>query len=460
MFCNEYFLQLTGWQEDEVIGCDWIEHFVVPEQRHTVRDTLSHMGSDSQLPRRVEADIQPRNGQRRLIAWHITPSLDAEGRVIGVTLVGEDITERKRAEEQVKTLSRAVEQSPSIVLLTDRSGLIEYVNPKFTEVTGYRAEEVIGKKTNILKSGETPAEVYARLWQTLGSGGEWRGEFHNRRKNGELYWESASISALRDNSGEITNFVAVKEDITERKRLEAEVQARNRELAHNQALTAMGRMASMIAHDLRNPLSSVKMGMQILGKQASHDNKELAEIGLDQIHYMEEILTDMLTYARPEAVKTDWVSIQKILDVTLSGLQRRIDQTGVAIETDYQVGLPMLLGDANKLRQLFSNLIVNALQSLESQRPAQSCIHIRAGQQMTDAGTAIEISICDNGAGLNAPDAEMLFEPFVTTRSKGTGLGLAIVRQIVEQHCGRVRLLKPELGGACAEVVLPTRPAA
>ena len=254
--------------------------------------------------------------------------------------------------------------------------------------------------------------------------------------------------------------MAVKEDITERKRLEAEVQARNRELAHTQALTAMGRMASMIAHDLRNPLSSVKMGMQILGKQASHDHKELAEIGLDQIHYMEEILTDMLTYSRPEAVKTDWVNIQKIMDVTLSGLQRRIDQVGVIIETDYQTGLPMLLGDASKLRQLFSNLIVNALQSIESHRPEQPCIHIRAGQQMTEAGTAIEIGICDNGAGLNAPDAEVLFEPFVTTRSKGTGLGLAIVRQISQQHNGRVSLVPREAGGVCAQVNIPTRPPA
>ncbi len=119
------------------------------------------------------------------------------------------------------------------MLLTDRFGLIEYFNPKFTELTGYAAEEVIGQKTNILKSGETPTEVYAQLWRTVESGGEWRGEFHNRRRNGELYWESGSISALRDSAGVITNFVAVKEDITERKRLESEVEQRNQELAHS-----------------------------------------------------------------------------------------------------------------------------------------------------------------------------------------------------------------------------------
>ena len=458
VFCNDYFLRLTGWRLQEIIGCDWIQRFVAGEQKAAVREAFSRMQSETNFPRQVEAAILLRSGERRLIAWHNTPSLDAQGQVVGITTVGEDVTERKRAEEKVKKLSRAVEQSPSIVLLTDRFGLIEYVNPKFTEVTGYTAEEVLGRKTNILKSGETPAAVYAQLWDTVVSGAEWRGEFHNRRKNGELYWESASISALRNHAGEISNFVAVKEDITERKRLESEVEKRNRELARTEALTAMGRMASMIAHDLRNPLSSVKMGIQILGKQASHDHKELVEIGLDQIHYMEEILTDMLSYARPEAVKTEWVNVAKVLDVTLGSLQRRIDQAAVAIETEYQPGLPMLPGDGSKLRQLFSNLIVNALQSLAGQTPDQPMIVIKAGYQMTESGAAIEVSICDNGAGLSSLDPEILFEPFYTTRSKGTGLGLAIARQIAGQHNGKVNLAAGAEGGACAQVILPTAP--
>jgi PAS domain S-box-containing protein len=354
----------------------------------------------------------------------------------------------------VKKLSHAVEQSPSTVLLTDRYGLIEYVNPKFSEVTGYEYDEVIGKKTNILKSGETPAEVYEQLWKTVLSGDEWRGEFHNRRKNGELYWESASISALRDAAGEITNFVAVKEDITERKRLEHEVEERNRELARTQSLAAMGRMASMIAHDLRNPLSSVKMGMQILGKQVSNENKELAEIGLDQIRYMEEILTDMLTYAKPSAINNNPVDIRQLLDTTLGGLQRRIDEAGAEITTDYATQLPILSGDANKLRQLFSNLIVNALQSTEGQE-AQAAISITA---VNTSEGVIRITVCDNGIGLDNVEAEKLFEPFYTTRAKGTGLGLAIVQQIVEQHNGAISLSPRKQGGACAKVVLPADP--
>lgn len=135
-----------------------------------------------------------------------------------------DISERTRIEEELRTFSRALEQSASIVLITDTTGHIQYVNPKFTEVTGYTREEAIGHASNLLKSGETPPAEYQRLWGTICAGGEWRGEFHNRKKNGELYWESALISPIRDAEGTITHFLAIKEDITERRALQAELE--------------------------------------------------------------------------------------------------------------------------------------------------------------------------------------------------------------------------------------------
>ncbi len=458
VFCNDYFLQLTDWTRSEVINQDWIERFVITEQQNSLRETFASIGSSADFPREMEAEIVTRGNANRLIAWHNTPAFDAGGKVVGFTGVGEDITERKRAEEEVRKLYRAVEQSPSIVMLTDRYGRIEYVNPKFTEVTGYTPEDVIGENPRILKSGETSVDEYGRLWQSVLEGKEWRGEFHNQRKNGELYWESASISALRGPDGEITDIIAVKEDITQRKQLEMQVEERNRELARNQALTAMGRMASMIAHDLRNPLSSVKMGLQIISKQVTAESRELSQIALDQIFYMENILTDMLTYARPEAVKTDWVSLDKLLDVTLGSLQKRIDEARVEVAVRYQSGLPTVPADANKLRQVFSNLIINALQSVEQKPVGERHLYISTMLQLAESGTAIQVEICDDGAGLDESETEKLFEPFFTTRTRGTGLGLAIVRQIVEQHGGSVTLQQRAAGGACALVVLPTSP--
>ncbi len=142
------------------------------------------------------------------------------GKPAGVQGIARDITDRKRTEDQLRKLSCAVEQSATSVVITDVRGNIEYVNPRFTELTGYTMEEALGKNPRILKSGEHSAEMYKQLWRTVTSGGKWTGEFHNKKRNGDLYWESAVISPIRNAEGVTTHFLAVKEDITERKRAE------------------------------------------------------------------------------------------------------------------------------------------------------------------------------------------------------------------------------------------------
>jgi len=159
------------------------------------------------------------------VSWALTSKLplhDEAGRVIGTCGISRNITERKQAEEKLSQLSRAVEQSPASIVITNPAGDIEYVNPKFVGLTGYALAEALGKNPRILKSGEKGPEAYRELWRTITAGKEWRGEFHNKKKNGELYWESASISPIRDLAGRITHFLAVKEDITARKQTEAE----------------------------------------------------------------------------------------------------------------------------------------------------------------------------------------------------------------------------------------------
>ena len=160
------------------------------------------------------------NGRERYLCFDAAPILDADQKVVAAIETLRDITERKLAEESLQKLSLAIEQMPVTVMITDREGIIEYVNPNFTTVTGYLAEEALGKNPNLLKSGWHPPEFFSDLWATILSGKEWRGETRNKRKNGDLYWESASISPVKGPSGEITHFVGVKEDITEQKRAE------------------------------------------------------------------------------------------------------------------------------------------------------------------------------------------------------------------------------------------------
>jgi PAS domain S-box-containing protein len=154
-----------------------------------------------------------KDGSRFPVRLSVTALRDDRGTITGFLGIGSDLTKWKEVGESLRKLSRAVEQSPVTIVITDLKGSMEYVNPKFTQVTGYTSEEAIGRNPRILKSGEQPPSLYQELWATIASGREWRGEFRNRKKNGEYYWESASISPVKDSTGAITHYIAVKEDI-------------------------------------------------------------------------------------------------------------------------------------------------------------------------------------------------------------------------------------------------------
>lgn len=363
--------------------------------------------------------------------------------------------------DRLRQLSRAVEQSPVSIMITDPQAHIEYVNPKFSELTGYSLDEIRGRTPRLLQSGDTARTDYLTLWETINGGNEWRGTFHNRKKNGELYWEAASISPITDEQGNVTHFLAIKEDVTELKRLQEELNERHTELLKSRALANMGEMANMIAHDLRNPLSSVKMGMQILSKQAAPHldvgENELIAIGLEQIRYMEEILRDLLSYSRPDALRLSWVNLNKVLENTINSLQRDISEHNAAIRCDFQSRLPTINADEMRLRQVFANLISNALQANEGNGRAPEVV-ITTRLSVDNPQEGIRVEILDNGPGIDPSVADSLFEPFVTTRAKGTGLGLAIVKRIVDQHGGSVTLGAANTGGTRVRVTLPTGP--
>jgi PAS domain S-box-containing protein len=219
--CNLIFTSAVGKVRDDV---DFEPEFLIGQS----------LESQFPIPAIIEAHQKALQGETGRYEFpyagmylHSTvkPFLDHDGNIQGVIGVSIDITEHKLAVEQLRKLSVAVDQSPGIIVITDPQGNIEYVNPKFTQVTGYRAEEVFGKNPRILKSGDRPPEFYQNLWTIIQAGREWHEEFCNRKKNGELYWESASISSIKDREGRITHFLKVAEDVTERKWAAMEVEA-------------------------------------------------------------------------------------------------------------------------------------------------------------------------------------------------------------------------------------------
>ncbi len=457
LFCNNYLLHLLRKRRSDVIGENWFENFVPDGDSSNGIEQILDGEESGQGSTYHESYIVDFRGEKRLIAWTSTTTINDENQVESITCIGQDITEQHQTREELTKLARAAEQSPAVILITDSTGRIEYVNPKFTKLTGYLPQEVIGKNPRILKSGETSTEEYRNLWQTISSGKEWRGILHNRKKSGELYWESALMSPIRNEEGEITHFLSVKEDITTRKNLEEEIQKRKDELAQSKTLAVVGRMASMVAHDLRNPLSSIKMGLQILRKQSSGNAEEveLHDIGLQQIRYMESILDGLLAYSKPDDLDLSWSSLDKLTETAINTIQKQIVENKIDVITHYPAGLPTLQVDKTKLRRVLTNLLSNAIHAITEAAPETPKIVINTRMDIHDGGSIVQIEICDNGTGIDESYRETIFEPFVTTRAKGTGLGLAIVKRIIEQHNGTISMESNNGTGTCVVITLP-----
>jgi len=458
IFCNHSFIEFSGYDKKSVLHSKWFQSFVGEDARMSCQEKFLESFKSGVNSAQREGEIILKDGSKRLICWSSTLSYNEQDQPVRITYIGTDITAQRYNESELRKASQAVEQSPSTVIITDTNGHIVYSNPKFTELTGYSKEEVLGKNPKFLRSGETSNEEYNDLWNALLNGGEWSGEFHNKKKNGELYWESAVISTIKDTDANITHYLAVKEDITEKKRLEAEVKLRNKEIANAQLLAGVGKMANMIAHDLRNPLSSIKMGMQILKNQLNQnmgdEGIELIDISMEQVQYMESILSDLLSFSRPDQLNREWLSIEQLINTSLISIQAQIDADNVIIKTDYQKGLPTIFADKTKLRQVFSNIIINALQA-STQLEYQAIIEISVLLKMTEFGPKLEIKITDNGSGIDKETESKLFEPFFTTKAKGTGLGLAIVKKIIEQHDGLINIHSVIDEGTEVSFILP-----
>ena len=230
-----------------------------------------------------------------------------------------DITEGRNAQDQVRKLSRATENSPASVVITAKDGTIEYVNPTFCEVTGYSAEEAIGNNPRVLKSGNLSESFYKNMWQTILAGETWRGDFINRKKSGEEYWESASISPISDAEGEITHFVAVKQDITERKHMEVElIQAKQ---AADDANKAKGDFLANMSHEIRTPMNAV-IGMAHLALKTDLSPKQRDYLKKIQTsaNALLGIINDILDFSKIEAGKLDMESVDFNLDDVLDNL--------------------------------------------------------------------------------------------------------------------------------------------
>ncbi len=371
-----------------------------------------------------------------------------------------DITELRQVQEQLRKLSRAVEQSADSVIIMNTEGKIEYVNPKFTEVTGFTFEEVMGRYPYILYKGEVPEKLYNEIRNCLEKGLDWKGEYYNKRKNGERYWEYATISPIKDENGNVTHFLYVKEDITERKTFENELMAAKERA--EEASQAKSQFLANMSHEIRTPMNGIVGMAQLL--TLTDLNEEQSEY-VDMIHYSSDVLlkiiNDILDFSKIEAGKfklsEEEFNLRESLDTMFRLLKSEADSKNLKFVYKNPKHLDInVFGDKYRLNQILTNLVSNAIKFTR-----EGEIKIVANEiKRTDDKVKLEFVISDTGIGIPSDKFDNLFESFTQLENPyvkqymGTGLGLSIVKRLIEIMNGEIEVESEEQKGSVFTVRL------
>jgi len=338
-------------------------------------------------------------------------------------------------------LRYALDQA-AIVATTDHRGIITYVNDKFCQISKYSRNELLGQDHRIINSQYHPKEFMGDLWRTIASGGVWRGEIRNRAKDGSFYWVDTTIVPFLDGRGKPRQYLAIRSDITARKHAEAQ-------LRQQSALTHLGQLAAVVAHEVRNPLAGLRAGLQILdGRLAQPDNRHIIAAMIQRIDDLNGKVEDLLLYARPKAPRLQAVDVGALArEVAVSA---RVATGNASAPIDVRGGAAAF-ADADMLRAALLNLTMNACQAGGDDAVD---IEIEVGAE----GHICHIAVHDRGPGIPPDVRERVFEPFFTTRAGGTGLGLAIVKRLLELQDGGIALKDRPGGGTVARVTVPLAP--
>jgi two-component system cell cycle sensor histidine kinase/response regulator CckA len=404
-----------------------------------------------------ESQTTPEGNEIVLLTSKV-PLHDPQGEVIGILGTYMDITERKRTEESHARLAMAVEQSAEAIVITDAKGSILYTNPAFERTTGYTCEEVIGQNPRILKSGKQGEELYRQMWTVLSQGGVWSGHLINKRKDGTLFEEAATISPVRDATGRIVNYVAVKLDRTNEARLE-------QQLFQAQKMEAVGRLAAGVAHDFNNLLGVIVGYGEIVSRRLGGDDllKGKMEQILKAADRATSLTRQLLAFGRKEVAELKILDLNAVVS-DMNKMLRRVIGEDVELATFLEPALGSVKADAGQLGQVLMNLVVNARDAM----PEGGRITIETHNTDLDAeyaathalvrsGPYILLVVTDTGTGMDATTQARIFEPFFTTKEvgKGTGLGLSTVYAIVKQSEGFVWVYSEVGLGTTFKIYLP-----
>lgn len=370
-----------------------------------------------------------------------------------------DLTERKLADEKLLKLSRAVEQSQVTIVVADLLGNIEFVNPVFTKLTGYSAEEAIGLSTSTFKSGKTPPETYKELWQAITAGNTWEGELFNKGKNGNLFWEHVTISPVRDANGVIIHYLAVKEDITEKKYIQGQlVIAKEQAEAANRAKSDF--LANM-SHEIRTPMNGIiGMNSLLLESKLTDEQRHYAKIVHDSAESLLNLINDILDFSKIEVGKLELEVLDfdlfRCMDDFMAIMAMHAEEKGLELRCNIEQKVPPLLcGDPSRLKQILTNLVGNAVKFTRN-GSVTICVTLVENETRLhfDNEVLLRFAVRDTGIGIPHDKRERLFnkfsqvDPSTTREYGGSGLGLAISRQLSEMMGGEIGVNSEEGQGS------------
>ena len=438
---NPIFCEMLGYEENELIGKVGNEillneadkEFILQKNRNRIKG----------ISERYELNMLKKSGEQITLQMLASSMNDANGIVVGSMAVCFDITERKKAEEKIIILSRAVEQSPTSVIITNQDGAIQYVNAKFCDITGYTKEEVIGKNPRILKSGQHDKNFYENLWDTILSSKDWHGEILNKKKSGELFWVNTQISPVVNENGDINNFVAVIENITGKKKIIEELIVAKRKAETLDKMKT--EFLAQMSHEIRTPLNAMMNYTSFLKDDLSADkSKELSEIFESISDSGSRIVRtiDMILNAS-ELQVGGYDYIEKKIDIygeiikrVCRDLRHFLESKKLKLRITKLTENTSVLCDEYSIYQTLLNLIDNAIKYTE-----EGFVDVRLLRNDEDN---LQIEIEDTGIGISEKYIDHLFDAFsqeetgYSRKFEGTGLGLSIVKKYCELN--RIRI--------------------
>ena len=459
-FFNEFAQKFFGYSEAEILGKNVIGT-IVPEKDSSGRNLVEMVNDVGRQPEKYstnENENMLRSGERVWISWTNKPTYDNEGNIREILCVGNDITERKRAEEALRLQAQIIDQIHDSVISTDLAGHITIWNKGAERLFGYTSEEAIGKHVSFIY----PEDQYQLLQETvigpLKAAGSYEVELRNKKKSGEEFYVHLSLSVLRDSNGVVTGIIGYHMDITEHKKLEEQ-------LRHSQKMEAIGQLAGGIAHDFNNILTAVIGYANLLQMRLGEGNQLRSYV--DQIIASSEraanLTQSLLAFGRKQILDPKAITVNEIIK-SMEKLLARLISEDIELKTQFIDKDLTVFADAAQMGQVLMNLVTNARDSM----PDGGKLAISTGLVQLDSvfvkrhaygkpGMYAMISVSDSGVGMSEKTRQRVFEPFFTTKEvgKGTGLGLAIVYGIVKQHNGFVNVYS-ELGqGSTFKVYLP-----